>query len=258
MTTMLGKNKNPVSRMLNSLAPNFSYGRALTQLFLHEPERRTTLTFTNVASLYAPRGASGCQFEVSLYGETGELVAATDVVVPAYGSASVHLADLIPGTLPRHGLAVARLRNAPRFHMGARHLGAIAPFFYALYHAPDMGSLALVHNQSGIESDVHSDSHWHSNLLVPTKGLRALEAWQINPTPVSAPSTLQLWRGEELLDERPTTLAPMASRQERFESRLFEAREQPVHIAVKGMTAANAKPLLFHHHAAGGFSASHA
>ena len=258
MTTLLGKNKNPVSRMLNTLAPNFSYGRALTQLFLHEPQRRTTLTFTNVASLYAPRGASGCQFEVSLYGETGELVAATDVVVPAYGSASVHLADLISGTLPRHGLAVARLRNAPRFHMGARHLGPIAPFFYALYHEPDMGSMALVHNQSGVESDVHSDSHWHSNLLIQTDGLSALEAWQINPTPVPAPTTMQLWRGDQLLDERPTTLAPMASRGERFEAKLFAGSVDPVHIAVKGMTAANAKPLVFHHHVAGGYSASHA
>ena len=80
----------------------------------------------------------------------------------------------------------------------------------------------------------------------------------LGSTPEHATSTLQLWRGEELLAERPTTLAPMASRQERFDADLFAGSDGPVHIGVSGMTAVNAKPLLFHHHKAGGYSASHA
>jgi hypothetical protein len=253
---LLGK-PGPLGRALRAVSPNAVYGATIVQLFLHEPGRTTTATFTNVASLYAPQDAVGCRYELTLFGETGARVGSIEVDVAPYGTVELNLAERLPGTLPRHGILVARLRSAPRLHRGAKHLGAIVPHFYVLYHAPDRGSLALVHPQTGLVEHPAPDQRWTSNLRYDPAPLAALEACQINPTAGPARSTVELWCGDERLDAREAELAPMASRQVRFGRDVLDRATGPVHVAVDGMTAPNAKPLLFQHLPDGGFAGSH-
>ena len=70
--------------------------------------------------------------------------------LPRFGTAEVRLHEHLRGPLPETGLLVARVRNRPRINRVANHLGAIRPHFFALYHTPEMGSLALIHPQTGL------------------------------------------------------------------------------------------------------------
>ena len=98
------------------VAPNFFYAETVVQLFLHGPMKRTTYTFTNVASLYAPQDAVGCRYRLVLYGASGERIGATEVEVPKFGTAEVRLEDRLPGPLPDLGILVAQVRSSPRLH----------------------------------------------------------------------------------------------------------------------------------------------
>ena len=239
------------------IAPGFAYGQTVVQLFLHDELRRSTYTFTNVASLFAPGEAAPCRYELVLHGPDGRVVGKTEIDVPSFGTAEVRLEDHLRGPLPSRGLLVARIRSRDRLHQGGRHLGSITPHFYALYHAPDMSSLALIHPQTGLIDAVARDAHWRSNLHIDVRGLIALEAFQINPSPRRARSTLELWDGEELLASAEATLQPRASRLVRWDHDVLRRAKGSVRLGAMGMTAPHAKPLLFQLQADGRFSASH-
>lgn len=239
------------------IAPGFGYGETVVQLFLHDELRRTTYTFTNVASLFAPAEAAPCRYELVLHGPEGRVVGKTEIDVPSFGSAQVRLEDHLRGPLPPRGLLVVRTRSRNRLHQGGRHLGAITPHFYALYHAPDMSSLALIHPQTGLIDAAAKDARWRSNLHLDVSGLTALEAFQINPGPRPARSVLELWDGEQLLASADATLGPRVTRLVRWDEAVLRTAKGDVRLGARGMTAPNAKPLVFQLQAGGRFSASH-
>jgi hypothetical protein len=239
------------------IAPGFAYGQTVVQLFLNDELRRSTYTLTNVASLFAPREAAPCRYELVLHGPEGRVVGKTEIDVPSFGTAEVRLEDHLRGPLPSRGVLVARTRSRNRLHQGGRHLGAITPHFYALYHAPDMSSLALIHPQTGLIDAPESDARWRSNLHVDVSGLAALEVFQINPSPRPAKSRLELWDGDVLLASAEATLGPRVSRVVRWGQDVLRRAKGAVRLGATGVTAPNAKPLLFQVQADGRFSASH-
>ncbi len=243
--------------LMNRVAPNFAYAENIVQLFLHGPQRRTTFTFTNVGSLYCPAAGNGCRYELTLYDETGHRVGRTKLDLPRFGTAEVRLHEHLRGPLPETGLLVARVRNRPRINRVANHLGAIRPHFFALYHTPEMGSLALIHPQTGLVDAPCPDLEWHSNLTFDPATAATIEAYQINPSPEPVRSELRLSAGDEVIGRSEAIVPARGSRCVRFGREQLASAKGRLHLPARGMTAPNAKPLLFQVAGDGSFSASH-
>ena len=239
------------------VAPNFAYAENIVQLFLHGPQRRTTYTFTNVGSLYCPAAGNGCRYELTLYDEAGRLVGQTKIDVPRFGTVEVRLHEHLRGRLPEHGLLVAHVRNRPRINRAANHLGPIRPHFYALYHTPEMESLALIHPQTELVDAPCPELVWHSNLTFDPATAHTIEAYQINPSAKPAHSELRLCAGDEVIASAEAIVPPRGSRCVRFGPEQLASAKGLLHLCARGMTAANAKPLLFQVARDGSFSACH-
>jgi hypothetical protein len=236
--------RDRLARMMPSVAP-LQVTDAIVQLFIGSGGKNSTYTFINFPSLYSPQFAVPCRYEVSLFDPSGRRVAQEKIDVPVYGTAEVRLEDLFKKELPEFGMVSARILPFPGLKNPYPTLGRMTSHFYAIYSDANARSLAVVHPQSRFGVRSHAELKWTSNLLLALRDLKELEIYQINPSPdrVRTDLLLQDEQGNVLKHELSSVPA-YGTRRVVWPVADLQGHEN-VLIGLNGLTAQNAKPLVF-------------
>jgi hypothetical protein len=231
--------------------------KGVVQLFINNPKRQTTYTFTNFPGLYSPASAVPCRYDLCLFDPQGETVFKHAVNLPVFGTVAIQPKDLFQGPLPELGMISARIRPVSGFRYPYAHLGTLRSHFYAMYHDPDMRSMALVHPQCMFQDPPAPTIGWWSDLLIQVNGLEFLDVYQINPGPAAVQTDLYMTdaKGKKIISS-PGELRPYGARCVTWPKSIF-ASHKYVALGMQGLPAENAKPLVFNNFKDGSFSASH-
>jgi len=224
-------------------------------------EYESRYTLVNFPSLYAPRMAKPCRYEIALHAADGTRLGRRVLRIPAFGSAEIRPAELFGPDLPPLGMFSARIRPANALSLGYKHLGLVTSHFYALFSDRAHRSLALVHPQTLVNAPSGENQRWQSGFLLDAGRIRRLIAIQINPTARAVRTSLYLVRAtapDEILARRDGEIVPMGAR--RVEWNLPEAGlgEGMFFVAAEGLPTNNAKPILLTYFADGSFTGMHA
>ncbi len=253
LRSVLGRSLNRI----RSISPGpVQVGPAICQVFIGGHGKKTIYTLINFPSLFSPKSPTACSYKLELYNQDGKEVASRRVTVPAFGTVEVIPEDVFGVPLPKMGLLSAQIVSGSRLSYADRHLGPIRAHFYAMYHDGNMRSMAIVHPQSALWAKAQKPESWRSSLIIQPSKLKMIELYQINPTPAAAFTEISLSSLDGV--RLASSVAHMPARGVRrilWDAANYAGCENIV-VASEGLTASNAKPLLFQHHAAG-FSASH-
>jgi hypothetical protein len=219
--------------------------RTTVQLYIANGEICTRVSFPNFVSLYAPKTPVGCVYKVTAFTADGVRVDEVKVPVDPYGSAEVDLAELFGDRLSIYGMFAATMALRPFYSYCGNHLGLLTPHYLTLYKSQDMRSMALIHCLSKLNDEAVPHFHWRATVPIDTGKLAALEIYQVNPgsAPVSSELFLEDLEGKRVVAER-AVISPRATRRLCWPRDRFAARRY-VRFGALGLTAVNAKPLVF-------------
>jgi hypothetical protein len=228
--------------------------QAVCQLFINGFGKQTIYTLLNFPSLFVPGSPQVCDYELTLRDQSGIVLGTEIVTVPPFGAHAVRLTDVFKSSLPELGLMSAKIY--PHDEEAISHLGALRPYFYAMYHDADMRSMAIVHPQSTVLTYRPAQTRFRSSFVVPTDVVEGLEIFQINPVPAECKASISVvsMDGTRLISS-DDLIPGLGARRVYWRTARFQ--DHPfVSLASDSMTAGNAKPLLFQH-SANGFTAAH-
>lgn len=245
------------SRVAKRIAPRgLNVSAPICQIFLGGNGKKSVYTFMNFPSLYRPTGAYSCCYDLTLHDAAGETVGDAKVSVPPYASIEVRLEEVMDGLLPELGVLSAQIRPQAFFSYADRHLGTITAHFFAMYHDEGMRSVCVIHPQTELWRHTPPRPSWRSNLLIRPDGIDSLEIFQMNPASTRCSSTLSVCdpQGAPIVSAT-AEIEPFGARRLEWKASQFGGRPF-VALTADALTAPNAKPLIFQHHASG-FSAAH-
>ena len=231
------------------------------QLYLNDETMHTRVTLPNFVSLFAPATRATCRYRLWAFDGAGGALGERQIDLAPFGAADIDLGTLFDGALPAFGMFAAHMTLRPKFSYAAHHLGRLMPQFLTLYEARGMlapqASMALIHCLSKLGQRPVPHAAWRSTLPIDTDGVAALEVYQVNPSPQAVRSELYLEApdGGRIVADK-ASVPPLATRRVRWPREAFAGRRW-LRLGAHGLTAPNAKPLLFVHFADGSFSAQH-
>ena len=241
-----------------NLPRGLNVGAAVVQLFLNDG-RTTRLGLVNFPSLLAPTSGQDYRYHLRTFDEDGRTAGNAVVDMPRYGSAEVDLPKVFGDRLPRMGMIAVGIRPARFFSMRDRHLGRIRPHFFTLFLSPRMESVGLVHPQTHLGADAAPERHWVSNLQIDPAVVPRVELFQVNPSTRAVESEAFLQGGSgEVLTESKAVVPPRGVRRVEFDLSPYGKHDTPVCVGLRGLAAANGKPILFLHFQDGSFTSCHA
>ena len=221
----------------------------------------TRYTLVNFPSLYSPRTAHACLYDVALHAADGRRVGRRTLRIEAFGSLEVRPENLFGEDLPPLGMFTARIRPASRYTFAYKHLGVVTSHFYALYADRGGSSFALVHPQTLVNAPRGENMRWHSGYLLDAGKVRKLVAIQINPTDRTVDVGLHLVRPgahSEHLCPMDGAIPAMGSRRVVWDLAGIGMTGGLFSIAARGLPTNNAKPILLTYFADGSFTGMHA
>lgn len=260
MNTTLSRAVWFAKRRIRSVAPmpsSFYRCYPIAQLFLNTHTQKTTFTFINFPSLFDPKDALSCRYQISIFDSDGKFLSSTTLTIPPYGTRAIRIDELFPQPLPDFGMITAQIRAGSGIRYPYAHLGDLTSHFYAIYHDDKMQTVALVHPQTPFAVEPLPEATFQSDVLIDPTLLDAIDIYQINPSQKSVPTTIHLKAmGGQILEECSAILAPRASRRVRFSMKTHQDAGL-VFMSVHGLTGPNAKPLIFNIFSDDAFTACH-
>ena len=224
-------------------------------------EFETRYTLVIFPSLYSPRTAHPCVYDVALYAADGRRVKHDSLRIAPFGSLEVRPSELFGPNLPELGMFTARIRTANPLTFAYKHLGLVTSHFYALYSDRAQSSFALVHPQTLVDAARGENMRWQSGYLLDAGKIRKLAAVQVNPTSQPVDSGLYLVRAEDRaqhLGVRDGCIPPMGSRRLVWDLPEMGLTQGMFSVAARGLPTNNAKPILFTYFNDGSFCGMHA
>jgi hypothetical protein len=231
----------------------------IVQVYLGN-EYETRYTLVNFPSLFSPKTAYTCIYEVALYAENGSCVGKQSIEIKPFGSFELRPSEVFGEKLPKLGMFSARIRSASPLTFSDKHLGNITSHIYALYSDKAQQSLALVHPQTTITNTTASNVYWKSGFLWDSSSIKRVVAFQINPTPLPVETTLFLFSDADALkrvDERCAVIPPMGARKVEWDLSILELTGRFFSIGAVGLATPNAKPIVLTYFEDGTFSGMH-
>ena len=223
-------------------------------------ELETRYTLVNFPSLYSPRTAHPCIYDVALHAADGREIGRGSLRIESFGSLEVRPDELFGPNLPDLGMFTARIRAANPLTFAYKHLGVVTSHFYALYSDRAGSSLALVHPQTLVEAARGENVCWQSGYLLDAGKIRRLVAVQVNPTSRPIDVGLYLVRAgaqARHLGDMDGFIPPMGSRKLVWDLPAFGLTEGMFSIAARGLPTNNAKPILLTYFDDGSFCGMH-
>jgi hypothetical protein len=215
----------------------------------------------NFPSLYSPRTARPCVYDVALYAADGRRVGRHSLRVETFGSLEVRPEKLFGPNLPPLGMFTARIRPANPLTFAYKHLGLVTSHFYALYADREGSSLALVHPQTLVNAPRGENTNWRSGYLLDAERIRKLVAIQVNPTSQAVDTGLYLVRASastQHVGDENGLIPPMGSRRVVWDLPAIGLTQGLFSIAARGLPTNNAKPILLTYFTDGSFCGMHA
>lgn len=241
---------------MKQLPSSLRTSKPVVQVFINEALRKSSYTFINFPSLLSPMTAAKCHYKLVIYNELGKRVQRFTIPLDKFGSKAVRIDQLTSHPLPELGMISAQYCPDSRLNFSDRHLERLKPHFFSLYHDDDMGSCGLIHPQTLINQKPRPEFHWQSNHLIDTSPLRSVEVYQINPSQESVTSEVSLNSIDaDVLVSKTDVLKPHGSRRLKWE--IDSSFPEFICIAMKGVPAPNAKPLIFVNFKDGTYGAAH-
>ena len=240
------------------LPRGLNLGAPVVQLFLNDG-RHTRLGLVNFPSFLAPTRGVDYRYSLHPFDPEGRAAGIATVDMPRYGSMEVDLASLFGERLPAMGMIAVRIRPSRFFSLRDRHLGRIRPHFFTLFASARMESLGLVHPQTHLDASPAPEREWVSNLEIEPTAVTRIELFQINPgrAHVETEAFLQDSDGG-MLDRSKARIPPRGTRRVEFDLAALTGRHRTVCVGLRGLAAANGKPILFLHFRDGSFTCCHA
>jgi hypothetical protein len=224
-------------------------------------EYTTRYTLVNFPSLYSPRTAHPCVYDVALYAADGRRVGRRTLRIEPFGSLEVRPEELFGPGLPQLGMFTARIRAASPLTFAYKHLGVVTSHFYALYTDLAGSSFALVHPQTLVNAARGENMLWQSGYLLDAQKIRKLVAIQVNPTAQAVDVGLYLvLAGErsQQLGGSAGLIPAMGSRKVVWDLPALGMTQGLFFVAARGLPTNNAKPILLTYFADGAFCGMHA
>lgn len=233
-------------------------GPAVVQLFLNDGQRRTHVSLMNFPAFLAPQAAAEYVYRLRIYDRDGRVLRTQQIDLPRFGATDADLADVFGDALPAFGMIAVRIAPRRALYFGDRHLGRIRPHFYTLYTGPAMESLGLVHPQTSLDEPCAPERQWLSNLQLDPQRVRKLEVFQVNPSRQPLKSEVFLANAAgETLNKVEEVIPACGTRRAEFDLSAFAEKGEPVSVGLRGLAAANGKPILFMHFPDGSFTCCH-
>jgi hypothetical protein len=249
----------PLKSAIKAHLPHeLNVGAAVVQLYLNDG-RSTRLGLANFPSFLAPTRGEDYRYSLHPFDQDGRAMGSATVELPRYGSREVDLTSLFGDRLPAMGMIAVRIRPVRFFSLRDRHLGRIRPHFFTLFASTRMESLGLVHPQTHLGASPAPDREWVSNLGIEPATVERVELFQINPGrgPVETQAFLQDGEGR-VLARSQARIPPRGTRRVEFDLAPLAGRHPVVCVGLRGLAAANGKPILFLHFRDGSFTCCHA
>lgn len=246
------------SAIKTHLPRGLNLGPAVVQLFLNDG-RCTRLGVANFPSFFAPEQAAGYHCHLRVFDAEGREIASTELALPPYAATEVDLSAAFGQSLPHWGMVAARIYPSSFFSLRDRHLGRIRPHFFTLYADEGMRSIGLVHPQTNLGARAAPERQWLSNLEVDPAMVQKLELFQVNPgdAPVESEAFVQTQGGTVVAAKRHD-IPSHGTRRVVFDLSQIAIGEKTVSVGLRGLAAANGKPILFLHFRDGSFTCCHA
>lgn len=251
----------PVKRAIERFFPrNWRISPPITQLYLGGSfESRYSLV--NFPSLFSPKTAQSCLYEIALYDRNGFCVEEKKIQIEPFGSLEIVPSKIFSKKLPDLGIFTARISSVSPFFFLDRHLGKITSHIYAFFLDKTSESFALVHPQTTTSNQLIEQAFWKSAVLWDSESIKKITAFQINPTTHSIRTTLFLinQNGSPVKNfgEVSDVIPPMGSRMVSWNLEASGLSNTKFTIGALGLSTHNAKPIVFTYFEDGTFTGMH-
>lgn len=231
--------------------------RPVTQLFINDDRRKTKYTLTNYPALLSPQTAESCTYKVTMWNSHGQRVAKATFELAPHGSIEVNPETAFErAALPALGMVSVRLKPKSSLSYNDRHLGVLSSHFYALYHTPDMSSVALVHPQSKLHLPTSTVENWISAHVLEPSALKSIDAYAINSATEACHMTFGFRStGDSVKMEKQISIASRGAGLVTWTK--SELPTEAFSLTMRGLIPHNVKPLVFLNFDDGSFAASH-
>jgi hypothetical protein len=230
------------------------WSKAITQMYINNNQVHTRLCLSNF-SIFAPEHIDTCEYSVQIYDNSGAIIYDEIHFIERHGSAFLEVQHLI-GEKSEYGMVAVKIKTNL-----IKKIDFIDRFYshlYAIYHTPvTWDSVGVVHPQTGIVKRYNgSNVSWQSNQMIDTKNLNKIELLMFNPNTISSDSMINLQtENRDSLTFKEVKFKPFETKLLSFDKNFKYSGK--VGIKLEGMSAENAKPLIFLHFLNGSFSVSH-
>lgn len=232
-------------------------GPPIVQLFLNDG-RNTHLGLINFPTFLAPDETGEYVYRLCIYDADGRKLGEKQIELSRFGSIEVNLADVFAFSLPSYGMVAVRIEPRNSLYFGDRHLGRIRSNFFTLYTGPKMDSLGLIHPQTSLDAPCDPTRSWMSNLQLDPRCVRKIEVFQVNPSRQALESEVILQGSDGHLLANAKELVPAhGTRRAMFDMEPLEKFCESFSVGLRGLAAANGKPILFMHFRDGSFTCCH-
>ncbi len=253
------KSLRPIKRKLECYFPrNWRVSPPIVQLFLGGTfESRYSLI--NFPSLFSPKTAHRCVYEIALYDREGFCVQTKKIMIAPFGSFEIVPSEIFGGNLPDLGMVTARIRSSSLFFFSDKHLGKITSHIYALFLDKAAESAVLVHPQTSISGKLAEKVSFRSNVLWDSNNIKKVTAFQINPTSHPVEASLFLLRENSNVELAKVThvIPPMGSRAVTWDLEDLGLSKSRFTLGAFGLSTHNAKPIIFTYFEDGTFTGMH-
>lgn len=251
----------PTKRRLDGFFPrNWRVSPPVAQLYLGGTFE-SKYSLVNFPSLFSPKTARDCIYEIALYDHDGSCVRKKKIRIQPFGSLEVVPKEMFGEDLPNFGTFTARIRSVTPFFFLDRHLGKITSHIYALFLDKYSESSVLIHPQTTLSNEKIEKFSWKSSVLWDSYKVKKITAFQINPTPYLVESTLFLisvnGKLEEYFGEVSDVIPPMGSRMVSWDLEAEGLSSEKFTIGAAGVSTHNAKPIVLTYFEDGTFTGMH-
>jgi hypothetical protein len=215
-------------------------------MYINDAEKRSYLGLNNFYSFLLSTQTTDATAELTFYSPSGSKVLRHELPLAHFGAATVDVKALFVKKRIDSPFGIVAAQITPRHPrlVTYRELGRVHSQFFAFYEGN--GSVAQVHPLSQIGSHNAPGDPFESSQVITTRGLRAIEALQYNPSTHARRLEHRLVDAStgEVVARQANTIAALGACRVMFAiSDLARVPDQLI-LAIDRLPSPNSKPML--------------
>ncbi len=234
----------------------------ICQVLINDGKIKSEFSITNFVSFFSPQScAESEKFKISVIAD-GFSVSKV-LTLPKFGSKSIKPEEEFDVKIPELGMFLVEYLSPINFKNKNQDLGVLNSHFYAIYHAHDNSSLALIHPQQFITKQRYNKTKpysWISQYIFSTENVSEMHIYQSN--------VLEAWDMESgcsiinaetgaVLESFEYEIKAKSVKKSVFNIKKIREQNSQIKLGIKALCGDNAKPLAFLYSDDGSFTATH-